>query len=109
MYIYNTTFVCDDSRMEEFLIWVNAEFIPAILKSGNVTDAQLAHVVPVAESDENEAASFSVQVRIANADVMQSWMRDCFYPAINLLSSRFGDKVLYFPTILEVLPLNNYN
>lgn len=109
MYIYNTTFVCDDSRMEEFLIWVNAEFIPAILESGGVTDAQLAHVLPVSEQDDNEATSFSVQVKIENDDLMQVWLRNCFYPAINLLSSRFGDKVLYFPTILEVLPLNNYN
>lgn len=109
MYIYNTTFVCDDSRLEEFLIWLDAEFIPALVATGVAKDAQLAHVLPMSESDEKEAASFSVQVKVEDADALQEWMKQTFYPSIDGLASRFGDKVLYFATILEVLPINRYN
>lgn len=109
MYIYNTTFVCEDSRMEEFLMWINAEFIPAIIALGIAREPQLAHVLPVKETSDDEAVSFSLQVKIDDVDLLEKWMKEAFYPSIDLLSKRFGDKVLYFPTILEVLPLNNYN
>ena len=109
MYIFNTTFVCDDSRMEEFLMCVNAEFIPKLVASGIANEPQLAHVVPVKDSDDDEAASFSLQVKIDNVDLLEKWMKEDFYPSIADMSKRFGDKVLYFPTILEVLPINSYN
>lgn len=109
MYIYNTTFVCDDSRIEEFLMWADAEFVPIVTASGVASDVQLAQVLPVNESDEAEASSFSIQVRIESLELIEEWMHDSFCPAVSALSSRFGDKVLYFPTILEVLPLNRYN
>lgn len=109
MYVYNTTFVCEESRLEEFLIWVDAEFIPAITSSGDAVQPQLAHVLPVNETEDNEASSFSVQVKLEDADTMEKWMKSEFFPAVDGLRKRFGEQVLFFATILEVLPIGNYN
>lgn len=109
MYIYNTTFICDDSRLDEFSIWVNTEFIPKLTSSGLATSPQLAHVIPTHQKKDDEAESFSVQVHLQDIDSLETWMKDTFLPAIDAFTKRFGDKILYFPTILEILPLNNFN
>lgn len=109
MFIYNITFVCEESRLKEFLVWVKSEFIPSITQSGIASEPQLSQVYAMQDADENDASSYSVQVKFRNINEMELWIKDSFYGSVASLSARFGESVLYFPTILEVMSLNNYN
>lgn len=108
MLIYNTTFVCEDCRFNEFLTWLNVEAIPHLLKSKIAYSPQLSRIVPLEEKDE-KATNLSLQFRFSNADALEEWITNDLYPTLNQMTNRFGQSSLFFSTVLELLPLSGQN
>ncbi len=108
MLIYNTTYVCEDKRLNEFLAWLNAETIPQMLDSDIAYSPQLCRVVPI-EEQTDKITNISLQFRFNDVEALERWIRKDMYVAHCKIGERFGQSVLFFSTVLEVLPLSVQN
>ena len=108
MLIYNTTFVCEDSRLNEFLTWLNAEAIPQLIKSDMAHSPQLSRVVSL-EEQPDKTTNLSLQFRFNDFDTLEKWIGEYLFPILSAMNKRFGDSALFFSTVLEPLPLSIQN
>ena len=78
MLIYNTTFQVDDAVHDNFLIWIKESYIPEVQKHGTLKAPRICRIL----SHRDEGSSYSLQ-----------WE----------LKKIFKDKVVGFPTLMEIV------
>jgi Domain of unknown function (DUF4286) len=100
MLIFNTTFLVSDRYYGSWLKWSREFLIPFMLESGEFTQPQVAKVLG---ADDEEGTSFSVQFHIADMDKLVSWNAEYAERFQTEVSTRFGEEVLFFSTILEII------
>ena len=83
MLIYNTTFQVDDEVHDNFLIWIKESYIPEVEKHGALRAPRICRVL----SHRDEGTSYSLQGARLNQELVKI----------------FKDKVVGFPTLMEVL------
>lgn len=108
MLIYNTTFVCEESKFQQLAFWLDAEFIPNVIASKIAVAPQLARVIPYEGIDES-AASLSLQFKFLNSELLDKWINESFSPMIEKMNCRFEEAVLHFSTVLELIGPSNQN
>ncbi len=74
--------------------------IPFMLESGEFTQPQVAKVLG---AEDQEGTSFSVQFHIVDMDALVSWNAEYATMFQAEVSERFGQEVLFFSTILELI------
>lgn len=99
-YILNTTFHIHSSLMEEVLGWIETEFIGNASNLGGFSSPQIARVLGSAEENYESVA---VQISIYDLTAGERWLAGNGYDLFALLSGKYGDKVLFFSTWLEVI------
>lgn len=111
-FIFNITYVCNPADEQELLNALQAEIIPMLLLSERASNPRIAKICAPAASVEmnaDEGVSYSVQVELDDLNQMNAWLDDGFGPSTQMMFGRFGERVLYFTTILENIPLKNFN
>ncbi len=100
MVIINTTFLVSDKVYGSWMKWLREDYIPFMLESGTLSDVQAAKVL----SDEvQEGTSVSVQFRADDLATLQLWRSKYEFKIQMNCVRKFGEEVLFFSTVLEVL------
>jgi hypothetical protein len=100
MLIYNITFLVADKVSQQWLQWVNDSHIPEMVASGYFTEPRLAKVL----SDHGqEGTSYAVQYHIADMQELGVWRRKFGSAMERNCASLFGEDVLLFTTVLELI------
>jgi len=100
MIIFNTTFLVPDNIFDEWKLWISADYLPFMLRTGGFSEPQLARILN--ENPEPEKA-YSVQLRIENHDSLQTWQKKSEAEIHEICLKKFSSKVLFFSTALEVI------
>lgn len=106
-YIYNITFFVGKERLETLLSFLRGEFLETALSGAGVEHLHLTRVVNnqamgIVEGEE-QAVSLGMQFAAADKTALDGWCAGALHRAFEDLTARFGDEVLHFDTLLEVL------
>ena len=99
MLIYNTTFQVHDKVHDNFLIWIKESYIPEVEKHGALRAPRICRVL----SHRDEGTSYSLQWEVDDSVVLHRWHQDQGARLNQELVKIFKDKVVGFPTLMEVL------
>lgn len=99
MLIYNTTFQVDDEVEKNFLIWIKECYIPEVQKHGALTAPRICRIL----SHRDEGSSYSLQWEVESSGILHRWHMEQGAALNKELIKIFKDKVVGFPTLLEVL------
>ncbi|MBP6064927.1 DUF4286 family protein [Bacteroides sp.] len=99
MLIYNTTFQVDDNVCDNFLIWIKESYIPEVEKHGALNQPRLCKIL----SHREEGWSFSLQWEVENSSVLHKWHMEQGTVLNEELKKMFENKVIGFPTLMEVI------
>ena len=100
MLIFNTTYLVSDRMYGIWFKWLNEHHIPYMLNSGYFDKPQVAKVL---SNEPQEGDSYSVQFQIANMPLLEKWNRKYGEDFLKGFSTQFGEEVLLFSTVLELL------
>ena len=96
---YNVTIGVSGDVHEEWLTWMQNEHIPAVLRTGMFVRAILLRV----HAYEQGGLTYAVQYVAADMAHYEQYLRE-FAPALRAeTEKRYGEKVLAFRTMLEVV------
>lgn len=98
MFILNITFLISQPMIDSWLVWARQDFIPYMLASGLLSDAQLARIV----GQEEDGLSYALQFKALNRRVLEQWNELHAAEMQQKCSSRFGESALFFSTVLEI-------
>ena len=96
MIIFNTTYHVDDELEASFIAWLKENYIPMALRS----EPQLCRVMTTGEED---GSSLSLQFHVQDTEALSLWYKEMGVELTEALVSRFGDRVVGFNTLLEVI------
>lgn len=102
MIIFNTTFHVHESVIDSFKNWVREVYFPqATLVSGISSPVFARLLIEVQEG----YASFAVQLTAASVETAVEWHDGEAAELRGQLNKKYGDKVLFFTTYMESLPI----
>ncbi len=100
MIIYNVTTKVDLSIAEEWLQWMRREHIPEVVATGCFTHAVILQMIEV---DNTEGHTYAVQYHADSKALYNKYIRD-YSEALRAKSlSSWGDKVIAFRSVLQVV------
>lgn len=102
MIIYNTTYHIEDDIHDDYIAFVKDELIPRALKSGHLSNPQLALVH---SQHEESGVSYALQFRVEDLVKLEEWMLVYGQSIRADIAKRFGEKALGFMTLLEEVSL----
>lgn len=102
MIIFNTTFHIDDSINEEAIAYLKNDYIPNAIRTGRLRNPQL---LLIHAQHEESGKSYSLQFKVDNLTLLESWMEEESAVLNERLTSLFGNKVCGFITLLEEIDL----
>lgn len=103
MYILNTTFHVHKSIDGDFVKWVRTEYIPSAIKTRKLTQAGFAQLMLEVQED---CSSYAVSLKSVRLEDAVDWHDNSGAGLRRELYERFGEKVVFFTTCMEELPLD---
>ena len=100
MLIYNTTYHVEEDQEKYFLIWIQEYYFPEIEKNGIL---HVPRILRVLSHREEGSACFSVQFEVEDSALLHRWHCEQGVKLNDELLRIFGDKVVGFPTLMEVI------
>lgn len=102
MIIFNTTFHVYELVVDSFEEWARSEYIPKALAVKGISSPEFARIMIEVQEG---YASFAVQFKADSLESAVNWHDGEAARLRGELLSRFGDKVLFFTTYMESLPI----
>ena len=99
MILYNITFNVEDDIKEQWLSYMEENFIPAMIKSGLLETPVLSELL----LDEPQGTSYALHFQVKDMDALRRFQRKEWRPILEALYKKFGDKVVFFPTEMKVI------
>ncbi len=100
MILLNTTFISHNTHSTEVAEWLRDVYMPAAQSTGLFTMPLLTLVLTNVDPD---ATSYALQMRCENLNDATRW-HDVDATALrNEIKSRWGQRVLFFTTYMEIL------
>lgn len=99
MLIYNTTFQVEDAIHENFLIWMKECYVPEVESYGLLKAPRICKVL----SHREEGVPYSLQWEVENSGILHRWHMEQGIRLNDELVKLFGNKVIGFPTLMEVI------
>lgn len=100
MLVYNTTYQVNIEDAENLVIWLHEQYIPSAVSSGIVRNPRLLHIL---SHHDNDSECFSLQFEIKDSTFLHAWYKECGLRLNDELLKMFPDKVVGFPTLMEVI------
>jgi hypothetical protein len=101
MIVYNVTCHMSLDMAAEWLAWMQQVHIPEVMSKGCFIDHKIMRILTNVEDD--EGVNYSVQYSAPDMDAYEKYRSD-FAPALQQKTrERYGEKVLAFRTLLEVV------
>lgn len=99
MLIYNTTYHVEADQEKLFLIWMHEFYLPEVAKTGMLKAPRLMRVL----SHRDEGECFSLQFEVESSALLHRWHQEQGMKLNEELVKLFRNKVVGFPTLMEVL------
>ena len=99
MLIYNTTYHVEEGQEKNFLIWMQEYYLPEVEKNGTLFAPRILRVL----SHRDDGESYSVQFEVENSAKLHRWHQGQGVKLNEELLKTFQDKVVGFPTLMEVI------
>ena len=100
MLIYNTTYHVEEDQEKYFLIWMQEVYLQEVDKTGLLRSPRMVRVL--SHRDEGSAC-FSVQFEVEDSATLHHWHQLQGAKLNEELVKIFKDKVVGFPTLMEVI------
>lgn len=100
MLIYNTTFQVGANDAQNLVIYLHESYIPEATKSGIMKNPRMARIISHRDPD---SECFSVQFECESMALIHKWYSTDGTRINNDLVKVFKDKVVGFPTMMEVI------
>ncbi len=100
MIIINQTFNVEPSVMQDWVDWLKKVYVPEVMASGFFTDNRIMRLL---SEDIENGNTFAVQFSMPTTTYVNVSEDDFMYKFERMASQNFGDKVLFFRTVLEVM------
>ncbi len=100
MYIFNTTYHVEDSVKKLFTEWLRRVYIPAAATGETLSRPQLCRVIA---GETTDGESLSLQFHVADRASLESWYEKQGADLDRTMREKFGDRVIGFNTLLEIL------
>ncbi len=100
MLIYNTTYHVEEDQEKYFLIWMQEVYLQEVEKTGLLRSPRMVRVL--SHRDEGSAC-FSVQFEVEDSATLHHWHQLQGAKLNEELVKIFKDKVVGFPTLMEVI------
>lgn len=100
MIIFNTTFHVHEFVVEPFKKWIKDVYIPAALLTDGISSPEFARILIDVQE---EYASFAMQFKADSHETAVEWHDGKAAALRSELMSRFGDRVLFFTTYMELI------
>lgn len=101
MLIYNTTYQIEFDQENYFLIWMQEFYLPQIAQKGLLQAPRLLKIL----SHRDEGVCYSLQFEVENSAILHRWHQEQGAVLNEELVKLFKDKVVGFPTLMEVVEL----
>ena len=100
MIIYNVTIKVHSAILQQWLIWLKEEHIPAILNTGCFTQS---NVLQLLETDESEGPTYALQFH-AESKAQYNRYVELFSGGIRKISyEKWGDQFIAFSSVMQVV------
>lgn len=100
MLLYNTTYHVEQDCADRFMTWFKTNYIPAVIEEGLLTNPRLYKML---SHQEEGGQNICVQWDVEDSGVLHRWYTTQGIKLNEELVKMFEDKVIGFPTLLEVL------
>lgn len=100
MLIYNTTYHVEEDQEKYFLIWMQEVYLQEIEKTGMLKSPRILRVL---SHREEGSVCFSVQFEVEDSAALHRWHSLQGGKLNEELLKIFKNKVVGFPTLMEVL------
>lgn len=102
MIIFNTTFHVHESVVDSFKEWVRGVYFPHAVNIEGISNPVFARLLIEVQEG---YASFAVQMMASTVDIAMEWHDGEASALRDELVKKYGDKVLFFTTYMESLPI----
>lgn len=99
MLIYNTTFHTEDDVHDHFMIWLREFYIPEVEKYGVLQSPKLCRLL----NHHDEGTAYALQWEVEDSAALHRWHLDQGVGLNEELTKIFKNKVIGFPTLMEVI------
>lgn len=100
MLVYNTTYQVEIGDARNFIIWLNECYIPAVESLGMLHRPRLTRIL---SHKEQESECFSLQWEVEDSARLHRWHIQQGMRLNEEMLKVFKDKVIGFPTLMEVI------
>ena len=100
MILYNLTIKIDTVIENQWLDWMQTEFIPHILNSQRFSDHKLCRLLGLEEAD---GITFALQLFCKNIQDLESFKKEEESNIQVELLRKFPNQLVFFPTAMEIL------
>lgn len=100
MLIYNTTYQMEVDLEHNFLIWLKECYLVEVEKNGILRSPRITRVLSHLEEG---SSCFSLQFEVENSGLLHRWHMEQGSKLNDELVRIFKDKVVGFPTLMEVI------
>ncbi len=100
MLVYNTTYQMELADARNFVIWISECYIPQVEADGRLRNPRLLRIL----SHKDQATEcFSLQWEVDDSATLHRWHTAQGMKLNEELARVFKDKVIGFPTLMEVI------
>ena len=100
MLIYNTTFQVGNDDAQHLAVYLHEKFIPEAQQSGIMTHGRMSRIL---SHRDQESECFSVQFEVESIAMLHKWYSSEGKALNDDLLKIFKNKVVGFPTMMEVI------
>lgn len=101
MLIYNITFHVANSVENQWLNWIKNTQIPFLLQSGLLFDPQLTRIL---NDQQEDGKSYALQVKCNDMQLLTKWHNLYSADFQKNCTDAFRQDLLFFATVLEIIP-----
>ena len=98
MTLYNVTVKVDANIAADWILWMKAEHIPAVLATECFEEAKMYRLL---EIDDSEGPTFSIQYFAANKENYQRYIDTFATPMRNETHAKWGNKYIAFRSLMQ--------
>lgn len=100
MLIYNTTYHVEEGQEKPFMAWMHDYYLPEVEKQGTLHAPRIARILSHIEEG---STCYSVQFEVEDSARLHRWHQEQGAALNEELLKIFKDKVIGFPTLMEVI------
>lgn len=104
MYLFNTTFQVDDAIASDFIDFLRDEYIKVACSGCGFVQPLLTKVMAAKDAVTGEPSKrYALQMRAPSRRILDDFMTGTCPELLRLISDRWGMRVLFFSSVLEIM------